>query len=170
MRINLLGEVISDIEKVIKMFTDIGWSRVDENIIEKNCGLELFPDAKDSRKSIMTIYFKPSLLEYTEVSMNSVYDLVLSKKTTMSTLTPWIEGSILVYDDESTKYISQNERIIEAGKYIKEIIKSLPVKPFHDEDAFLGYFKRPEKNSEFVRFSFYINPSYKEGYWENHTL
>ena len=49
------------------------------------------------------------------------------------------------------------------------IIKEFGYTPFHDEDAFCGYFSR-EVHQDMVTFKMYLNPDFPEGYWSNHTL
>lgn len=39
------------------------------------------------------------------------------------------------------------------------------LKPFRDEDAYLGIYKQQQED-----FVFYINPNYPNGWWDNHTL
>lgn len=171
MRINLRNELNLDIETIVKMFIEDGWVQEDEAYILKDCGIETHPGARNvDYRTKLSITFSPELLHYSESHTPSTYDLSKAKKTLQHTTTPWIKGSILIRDDETVTRPSDNERLREVAKWLKTEILKMPIKPFHDEDAYMGYFKRPEKTSEFIRLSFYMNPSYPEGYWQNHTI
>jgi len=52
---------------------------------------------------------------------------------------------------------------------IVETFQQINLTPFHDEDAYRGYWKKKD-NKGWYKLSCYINPSYPEGKWENHTL
>ena len=171
MRINLYKQVELDIETIVKMFVDNGWTQVDDAYIEKNCGIEIHPDAtRESIKTKLTICFSPELLYYYDVHLSSQYDLKESKKVTELTITPWIYCSFLIHNDESTKYLNDNLLLYSVIDWVKNEISQLPIKPFYDEDAFFGNFKRPKKDGEFIKTGFYLNPSYPNGYWDNHVI
>lgn len=46
----------------------------------------------------------------------------------------------------------------------------MPIKPFYDEDAFLGMFTKQLRKSGDQTLTCYFNPDYPNGMWENHAL
>jgi len=56
------------------------------------------------------------------------------------------------------------------AKMLKEdYISLIDIKPFGDQDAYFGMFSKKD-NGAYSRITFYLNPYYENGYWENHTL
>lgn len=52
----------------------------------------------------------------------------------------------------------------------KQLFPKMSIKPFHDEDAIVGHFSKKEVRHGFIYSSFYINPDFAEGCWENHAI
>ena len=51
----------------------------------------------------------------------------------------------------------------------KAVEVSKLLKPFYDEDATFGIYSDELRNG-YERYTFYVNPDFPEGWWENHTL
>jgi len=97
------------------------------------------------------ITFNPKLLCYREIYSDKLVSKI------------WIEGRIEVSEDR------KNAVAVKMKEYLKEI----GLRTFRDEDAFYGIYSHPEKIDDwerFVRFSFYVNPDYPDGCWDNHVL
>ncbi len=84
----------------------------------------------------------------------------------------WTKCSFSVEYDKSSKYPEDDKNIKNIVKWVVEnVLNKLSIKPFKDEDAYLGYFsfEKNEACGELI-FSFYVNPDYPDGWWENHAL
>lgn len=57
----------------------------------------------------------------------------------------------------------------ELTSFLVDSFKKLDYTPFHDEDAFNGYFSKDERGG-WTKYSMYVNPDFPKGMWENHTL
>lgn len=156
MKKNLSAEIDKDVETIVEAFSKIGWSQEDTGYI-----------TKEFKGKEFGLSFSPDLLYYSEVH---------GKKGNQKRdpgYRVWIKG----------EFLGKNEsEIIEKMDFLKEEFKKLPFQPFFDEDGYKGNFSRPKKNFqnrigkekvvyiENVESSFYLNPDYPEGYWENHVL
>lgn len=49
-----------------------------------------------------------------------------------------------------------------------QLINAMPLKPFSDEDAYKNNFSKKAFNKG--EFAFFLNPSYRNGYWSNHAI
>lgn len=54
--------------------------------------------------------------------------------------------------------------------HLLEKFKDFKYKPFKDEDAYNSYFKKTIRRNSDIELIFYVNPSFKDGCWSNHTL
>lgn len=138
-RINLRNYVDSQLMFFIEKFKKHGWKQEDNEYVCKKTDLQDWD---------LGIVFYSELLEYMENGRQ--------------VLTPWICGSIEI---EVTDY----PELKEYARFILDELEQMDIKPFRDEDAFLGYFSKTD-NKGWTELRFYINEEYPKGYWENHTL
>jgi len=91
-----------------------------------------------------------------------------SRKTrSEEVVTPWLACRIELQGNQSTKGHSDVLKALKDWAYDK-----MPWRPFYDEDATYGIFRittSPYGRDE-TRYTFYVNPDYPTGWWENHTL
>jgi len=67
------------------------------------------------------------------------------------------------------RFESTEEEVKNMVDYFRGIFEKFDFKPFKDEDAHRGNFTL-RKRLPFTEASFYLNPDYPSGYWENHTI
>ena len=137
--INLRYWVDNQLYYFIEKFKKHGWKQIDIHYIEKETHLQDWP---------VGVVFYSELLEYTE-----------NKE---EVLTPWIVGRLEI---ETTDHL----KLREYTDFILDELNKMEVKPFHDEDSFMGYFSK-EDHDGWTQLKFYINMYYPGGYWGNHTL
>ena len=59
----------------------------------------------------------------------------------------------------------------DSKELLKKLLEQSGLKRFHDEDGCNGYFRDISEDNGYQDKSYcYVNPFFKEGYWENHTL
>ena len=135
---------IEDLER--KMCEHDECERVDNGYIEIVTPFELNPDSKNPdwiNKVGMVFY--PELLSYADQT------------------TPWIACGIEVEGKQD------EDMLRDLLKYLIDLIEKSGYKPFMDEDAFCNHWKKDER-PEWTNYKCYVNPSYPDGYWENHCL
>jgi hypothetical protein len=133
----------------MKKFMEIGWEQEDAAYIFKRTPFIVNPDAKnEDYKHGFGISFYPELLEYREDGEE--------------VLCPWVVGDIEIENPS-------DETLRSVADFIKEEVQKIGWNMFHDEDAFRGHFAKDKKHS-WTKLKFYLNQSYPEGYWQNHTL
>ena len=135
---------IEDLEK--KMCENPDCSNVDNGYVEIKTPFEIDPDSKNpdwSNKIGMVFY--PELLSYADQT------------------TPWIACRFEL-EGEHEESLVRN-----LLKYLIGLLKNAGYNPFMDEDAFCNHWKKDER-SGFTKYVCYVNPSYPDGYWENHCL
>lgn len=141
MRLNLDYEISFDIERIHNKLKEAGWKREDWAIF-----------TLDGHH----IQVVPRLISYTEV-----VDGRMRREVT----TVWYACEIVASDDkELKKEIEFYEALFRDGNF--------PLKPFKDEDA-RGQHFRVEKSGlgkGWYKASFFINPDYSQGYWNNHSI
>jgi hypothetical protein len=155
MDINIASTTDKEIQDIINKITDKdNYTQVDEAYVEVETPFLINSGANnESWKNKTGIVLYPELLSYYHKSQGWI-------------TVPWICARIefedsLLYRDEV--------KLREFCKWIVEEFKSQGFKPFHDEDAFCGHFTKEDRKG-YVRIKMYINPSYPDGYWSNHTL
>jgi len=137
--INLAQYTDDQVIFFIEKFKENGWEQEDFQYVNKETDLQDWP---------LGIVFYPELLEYTEDGKDMI--------------TPWICGEVEI----ETTYV---EDLREYTKFILSELESMDLNPFHDEDAYMGYFAKDTREG-WTELKFYLNKYYPNGYWENHTL
>jgi len=137
--INLKPYIDDQLFFFIEKFKEHGWKQEDIQYVTKKTNLQEWD---------LGIVFYGELLEYTEEDQDMI--------------TPWIVGRVEIEETDDLK--------IKACKsFILEELESMGLHPFHDEDAYMGYFSK-ESHQGWTKLKFYLNKFYPDGYWENHTL
>ena len=140
-------EIQTIIEKLINKYTDTEQS--DIGYIEISTPFLTNPDARNEEwKNKIGLSFYPELLSYSEEGE----DVTI----------PWICVRLELENPDSK---------IEGDllKWIENRFSEIENKPFYDEDAYRGNWRKEERRG-WNKYKMYINPDYPEGYWENHTL
>ena len=137
--INLRNYIDNQLFFFIEKFKEYGWKQEDIHYVTKVTDFQDWP---------VGVVFYSELLEYTESRHEK--------------LTPWIVGKLEVEKTEHSE-------LVEYTNFILDELEKMGIKPFHDEDAFMGYFAK-ENHNGWTELKFYINQYYPDGYWENHTL
>lgn len=138
-KLNLKPWMDSELFYFIEKFRSHGWKQEDVHYVTKITHLQEWE---------LGIVFYLELLEYTENGEGCI--------------APWIVGMLEV---ETTDHV----KLREYTDFILDELNKMDIKPFHDEDAFMGYFSK-EDHKGWTELKFYINQNYPDGYWENHTL
>lgn len=137
--INLRIWVDNQLFYFIEKFKKHGWDQEDIHYVSKKTHLQEWD---------LGIVFYSELLEYTENGEE--------------VLTPWIVGRI-------EALTADHGKLREYTDFILDELNKMELRPFHDEDSFMGYFAK-EDHGGWTQLKFYINESYPDGYWENHIL
>jgi hypothetical protein len=151
-KINIAEELDGEISEVVKkLIKEECCEQVDVAYIEIKTPFELNPDApnKDWINKVGMVFY-PELITYTEngKSMN----------------TPWIACRI------ELENISDEKLIGDLLKWLVDLLKKSGYKPFMDEDAKWNHWKADNSHKDWKEYTCYINPSYPDGYWENHAI
>jgi hypothetical protein len=155
MKLNLDRYIEQELNLLDAIIQETGdWKQIDIHAYES---VEKFED----QKLILVTYGE--LLGY-----GYVYRAGASgdKKTCEEVVTPWLACRIELDGVQTTKGHG------DVLKALKKWTEKLPWKPFYDEDATHGIFRMttsPYGRDE-TRYTFYVNPDYPNGWWENHTL
>lgn len=151
-KINISEELDSEISEVIKnLLKNDCCYQVDPGYIEIETPFELNPDARNREwvKKVGMVFY-PELLSYSENGKD--------------VMTPWIACRI------ELENISDEKLIGDLLKWLVELLKKSGYKPFMDEDAKWNHWKADNSHKDWKEYICYINPSYPEGYWENHAI
>jgi hypothetical protein len=140
MKTNLKQEIEKDMDFIIDKFLSI------PGLGWKREDCYYITRKMESGDIKLSIVFYPQILHYRENEEN---------KSVV-----WIRCR--VYSTNNSDFTIANQ--------IKEDIKLTGLKPFYDEDAWKNIFTRPLTDTESTQFSFFMNPDYPNGYWENHTI
>jgi hypothetical protein len=137
--INLASYTDDQIIFFIEKFKENGWKQEDLQYVNKETDIQDWP---------LGIVFYPELLEYTEDGKDMI--------------TPWICGEVEIETTDDLKLkVYKN--------FILKELEDMDLNPFHDEDAFYGYFAK-NTHKGWTELKFYINKFYPDGYWQNHIL
>ena len=153
MEINIATSTDKEIEEVISKLKAKGHYQEDEMCMRIETPFVVNPDLKEDRRNRIFLVFYPELLSYYH-------------KTDGWVTIPWICAK---YNVLGPKEFDDNFQR-ELCKWTSDLMKEIGYKPFYDEDAFNGHFSKNRKGEEDIEFKMYINPSFPEGYWSNHTL
>ena len=135
---------IEDLER--KMCEHDECERVDNGYIEIVTPFELNPDSKNPEwVNKVGMVFYPELLSYADQR------------------TPWIACRIEIEGEKD------QDMVRDLLKYLIGLLEKSGYKPFMDEDASWNHWKKDER-PEWTNYKCYVNPSYPDGYWENHCL
>lgn len=151
-KINISEELDSEISEVIKnlLKSDCCY-QVDTCYLEIETPFELDPDARNREwvKKVGMVFY-PELLSYSENGKD--------------VMTPWIACRI------ELENISDEKLIGDLLKWLVELLNKSGYKPFTDEDAMWNHWNVKSSRGSGKKYTCYINPSYTEGYWENHAI
>ena len=124
---------------------------VDQGYIEITTPFDLNPDSNNPDwKNKIGIVFYPELLSYGNGSSGSQR-------------TPWICCKITLEGEKDQAMVR------DLLKWTASLLEKSGYNPFMDEDAKLNHWKEEKKNG-YTDYSCFVNPSYPDGHWENHTL
>ena len=155
-KINVLPELDAEILKLTNdLVSHYSFMKIeDDDYVVIETPFTLHPDAtnKDWIKKTGIVFY-PELLSYGNPD-----------KKSESVTVPWIACRITV---DST---NDDKLVIELLKWIADRLKEINYKPFMDEDAYFNHWKKDLSHKDFKEYTCYVNPSYPEGWWENHTL
>ena len=146
---NIATTTEKEVQDIISALIDRGFNRWDEAWVEIETPFVVNPDGRNEKKAGFVLY--PELLTY-------------STRTQWQTV-PWIcvraelQHHHTIDDSFERKFVLWLRDELEAAGY----------KAFKDEDAFAGCCTRVEEKGS-TKFKLYVNPSYPDGYWSNHTL
>jgi hypothetical protein len=124
------------------------------------------PDAKNEEwKNKIGIVMYPELLSYSDHYIdrgNPEVDSAGSRNYKVKSVTvPWI---CVRFELEGEQPIAKD-----LCKWLVQKFKDIGYYPFMDEDAAYNHFAKDERRG-YTKYKMYVNPSYPEGLWENHTL
>jgi hypothetical protein len=151
MKINITKEIEAEIqsiiERLIKKYPDTVQS--DIGYIEISTPFVTNAEARNEEwKTKIGLVFYPELLTYSE-NNEEITTPWICVRLELENPNPEIEGDLL--------------------KWISNRFSEIENKPFYDEDAYRGNWRKEERRG-WNKYKMYINPDYPEGYWENHTL
>ena len=151
-KINIAEELDDEISDIIgSLLKNDCCYQADTGYIEIKTPFELNPDSKNQEWiNKVGMVFYPELLTYTEDGKD--------------TKTPWIACRM------ELENIKDEQIIGELLKWMIELIKKSGYKPFMDEDAKWNHWKVDNSHNDWAEYTCYINPSYPDGYWENHAI
>lgn len=155
---NLYEETTNDIKTVADLLVKGGFEQEDEWYFTIDTPFIVTPDAKNEEwKTKISLVLFTDLLSYSS-NYKEEY------KSVGQQLTPWVVCRTEIENGQ------EHEEIKKILEWLKnKIEESTKLKPFQDEDAYLMYWKK-EEGKDYTKYSCFINPSYPEGWWENHTL
>ena len=124
------------------------------------------PDARNEDwKNRIGLVMYPELLSYTDHYIdrgNPEVDKAGSRNYKAKNVTvPWI---CVRFELEGDQTIARD-----LCKWVVQKFKAINYYPFMDEDAAYNHFSKEERRG-YTKYKMYVNPSYPEGMWENHTL
>jgi len=156
MDLNLAEWIDSDLAKVGDMLKNVGFKQIDNHAYEIDVQTIAHGGKVEGTYKPFFIVIYPKLLTYAEIP---------SKARTKKgyAITPWIACRVTMYDMFMPEMLENNIRLLES------VILKLPIRPFKDEDAFKGMFTKVQ-DGEMYTLTFYLNPAYPNGWWDNHTI
>lgn len=165
MKTNITKPIDEEVRFFCEKFKEIGWKQEDVGYLIKDIGFTTYPDSRNEEwKTSIGITIYPELLSYYSDEQRHrgfgwIYEIWLAVRTTVNI-------------DENVDNQQDGEILRNVADYLLSEIEKIGWKSFKDEDAFKGYFSRPEinKNLGSVSINCYLNKSYPNGYWSNHTL
>jgi len=161
-KINIAPELDKEIEELINSICkNPKCNQIDLGYVEMEIDWEVNPNSNNEEwKRKIGIVFFPELLSYGDPERNNKVQRV-----------PWI-ACRLTLDSDSSVYVNGEEDQDVTGEILKLVldnIKGAGYKPFMDEDATWNHWKREQKKY-YTEYTCFVNPSYPDGFWENHAL
>lgn len=165
-KINVATELDPEIEQLVKTLSQQpGCDQVDLGYIEMEMPFEVWPDSRnESYKNKLGLVFFPELITYGD-SKGKVQRV------------PWIACRLELSSDSAAWVNGQEDQDVtsELLNRVIETLKGAGYTPFMDEDAFWNHWKRTTRGGDsnsykYVEYTCYVNPSYPEGWWENHVI
>lgn len=155
---DLTPEIIELVSRLVKLD---GVKPLDEMAVYMDMGGEIYNDRKVKKNtSDMIVVFYPELLHYREDGEDKIVPWIACRFEVHKESWAWMDS----WDPEND---DADVTTVWAAK-VREYLEKAGYALFKDEDSFVDYRRKELRNhTEFVCF---VNPSYPEGYWENHTL
>ena len=152
--INISSELDNEIDDLIKaLLKNPECNQVDDGYLEIETPFEINPDAKNRDwVNKTTLVFYPELLAYNDPDAENKVRR-----------TPWIACQVSIEGEKSDELVGN------LLKWVVELLKKSGYVPFMDEDARWNHW-REDEGKGWVDYICYVNPSYPEGYWENHAI
>lgn len=163
MLLNIREQIDNEIEEIIDklILHNSNFKIVDDFYVEVDTPFIVCPDSRnDEWKTKIGLVFYPELLHYDQYT-NDKSEMNDGTKR-IGVTCPWV---CCRFELENPT----NELISQICPWIIGVFKEIGLKPFYDEDAYRGHFRKEDKKG-YIKFKFYINPSFPDGYWQNHTL
>jgi len=154
METNIAKTTDNEIFEIIEKLKKEGHHQEDEMCMRIETPYIINSELKESRRNRIFLVLYPELLSY------------YHEKDGWITV-PWICAK---YQVSEGNFSDKSQRAL--CSWVVEIMKGIGYKPFYDEDAFNGHFSKNKRTAgdKDIEFKLYINPSFPEGYWSNHTL
>lgn len=154
-----ITEEIRDLILKLRSYDLKIFSQVDVQYLEVQTPFETNPDARNEEwKTKLGIVFYPELLSYKDYYIKRGQP----EKHGVDVTVPWICVRF-GFENDGQKAAR------DVCKWLVGIFKEIGYYPFMDEDASFNFFAKEERNG-YTKYKMYVNPSYPEGYWENHSL
>mgnify|MGYP001566856608 CR=1 FL=1 len=173
MKINLYEQTEHDIATAVTLFKKLGWEQDGWDIVyleDKNdvevvtCDIVPIdhphgvPYTEKRYKTKFTLALYPELLSFDYIYREGKSNDKISNE---SFLTPWVACKYTIFPDENP------DRVISELK--DYMLNTFPLRPFYDEDATGKIFTKKIGN-DCIDIICYINPSFPNGWWQNHVL
>ena len=171
MTLDLSPEVNKDIEivkeKLLTKYPEIFRLEDDDYMVVKTPFVTNPDSANQDWLNKLGIVFFPTLLYYQDSYIprgNPEIDPAGSSNyKRKNVIVPWISVRFQLHNPDSDLQRS-------VCKWFVKFFKDLDLCPFLDEDSTFNHYKKIEKRNGYFEYTLYVNPSYPEGFWENHTL
>lgn len=165
---NIAQELDQEIQDLIaKLCQNPDCEQVDQGYVEMVMPFEVYPDSKnqDFKNKIGLVFF-PELLSYSDTDRSGKIQRI-----------PWIAVRLNLSNDSSA-WVNGSEDQDVTSEFLRRVIENLEkagYKAFKDEDATWNHWRREisggdSKTYTNVDYTCFVNPSYPDGFWENHAL
>lgn len=151
---DLAPEMANEIEELIVKLCDKGANREDTHYITYDTPYEITPGSAHPKH--LGIVFYTDLISYSDTEDKN--------KAVGYVLQPWIACRISLDNVERS-----HEDVKTILDWVVKKVEEIGLKPFMDEDASYNHWNRKEA-SDYTEYTMYVNPSYPDGVWENHTI
>jgi hypothetical protein len=162
-----IGEEISELILKLRAKDPKNFTQHDLHYLEMNTPFETCPGARNEEwKTKIGVVFYPELLSYTDNYIKrgnpEIHPPGHPVYRGSNVTVPWICVRFELEND--------GQKVArDVCKWLVGIFKEIGYPPFMDEDASFNFFSKEERNG-YTKYKMYVNPSYPDGYWENHTL